>query len=94
MCDNHQMTSTQSQTDPAYDGLVKSRNFSILLFPRKRESSKFKEFWTPASAGVTVLDLLRFHQLQKFEISNEIGQGIWQLVIGICLGFEIWDLEF
>jgi hypothetical protein len=40
------------------------KNFGNLLFvykapflscPRKRESSKFREFWTPASAGVTVV---------------------------------------
>jgi hypothetical protein len=29
----------------------------FLSFPRKRESSKFKEIWTPASAGVTIFRL-------------------------------------
>jgi hypothetical protein len=31
--------------------------FAILKSLRKRESSKFKKFWTPASAGVTVFRL-------------------------------------
>jgi len=33
---------------PIGDGLAKSKNFLILSFPRKRESSKIKKFWTPA----------------------------------------------
>ena len=45
-----------------FDGFVKSRNLSIFVIPApyqvrgklQGESSKFKEFWTPASAGVTV----------------------------------------
>jgi len=35
------------------DSLVKVRNCILLSFPRKRESSDFNHFWTPAFAGVT-----------------------------------------
>ena len=50
---------------PNIDGFAKSRNFSIFVIPApyqirgklQGESSKFKEIWTPASAGVTVLGL-------------------------------------
>ena len=37
------------------DGLVRSHIYPVLSFLRKQESSYFNMFWTPASAGVTIL---------------------------------------
>jgi len=45
-----------------FDVFVRSRNFLIFVIPAKAgiQSSKFKQFWTPASAGVTVFIFFTF----------------------------------
>jgi hypothetical protein len=72
-----------------------------LSFPRKRESSKFKEFWTPAFAGVTVFGPFTISSITEipnleWNRSGHLAMGDWNscLPAGRCLGFEILDLEF
>ncbi len=36
----------------------------------------------------------KFQSNPNYEYQIEIASVIWKLVIGICLEFEIWDLEF
>jgi len=39
---------------PKFDEVVKSRNSIEFAIPAKPETSYFKQFWTPAFAGVTI----------------------------------------
>jgi hypothetical protein len=52
------------------DAFVKSRICPYLSFLRKQESSDFKDFWTPAFAGVTELRLFT-----NSSILNENKEG-------------------
>jgi len=65
----------------------------ILSFSRKRESSKFKEFWTPAGvypvlccgAGVTVFRL--FTRSLSFTYDNILGK-----IVGLINNPQQWLL--
>ena len=57
----------------------------FLSFPRKRESSKFKEIWTPAGV-YPVLDTGRsdsfqtFYEIIKINYPRKIGQATLQIL--------------
>jgi hypothetical protein len=47
----------QDLHDGTLEGLIKAVNCTFPSFPWKRESRKFRNLWTPASAGVTTTGL-------------------------------------
>jgi len=55
----------------------KIRNRLFLSFPRRRESSIFGLFWTPASAGVTAL--MTFYEAIKFNHLGLIPRSLLRL---------------
>ncbi|MCF8080186.1 MAG: hypothetical protein K9K88_12980 [Desulfobacterales bacterium] len=76
------------------DEIVKSPHFIFLSFPRRRESSNFKQVWAPAFAGVTEKGAFAgVTEKGKFGLRSKTADESHRLGINIHRWFFLYILE-